>query len=63
MNNQLNKHLLDSLIDDDQTLLLLSYKSNPQEFILHKENIDYQDLDWFFIFKYYNLCSELAYKY
>ncbi len=63
MNNQLNKLLLDSLIDDDQTLLLLSYKSNPQEFILHKENIDYQDLDWFFIFKYYNLCSELAYKY
>ena len=62
MNNQLNKLLLDSLIDDDQTLLLLSYKSNSQEFILHKENIDYQDLDWFFIFKYYNLYSELAYK-
>jgi len=63
MNDQLNYLLSNSLVDDDQTLLLLSYKSNPQEFILHQEEIDYNDLDWFFIFKYYNTCSELAYKY
>ena len=63
MNDQLNYLLSNSLVDDDQTLLLLSCRSNPQEFILHKEEIDYDDLDWFYIFKYYNNCSDLAYKY
>ena len=56
MKEQLNYLLSQSLIDDDQTLLLLSYKANSEQFSLHKEVIDYSDLDWFFIFKYYNLC-------
>lgn len=62
INEQLNNLLINSLVDDDQTLLLLSYKFNPQEFVLHREDVDDQDLDWFFIFKYYNSCSELTYK-
>ena len=62
MKQQLNNLFSYSLVDDDQTLLLLSYISDPQKFCLHKEIINYQDLDWFFIFKYYNLCPEFSYK-
>ena len=56
MNEQLEYLLSNNLVDDDQTLLLMSYVSDPQKFIIHKENIDYKNLDWFFIFRYYNDC-------
>lgn len=42
--------LANQLIDDDQTLLLLSYLSSPNDFKIHK--IDPQD--WFVIFKQFN---------
>ena len=54
INEQLKELLSNSLIDDDQTLLLLSYKSNKKEFILYREIIDSNNLDWFYIFHYYN---------
>jgi hypothetical protein len=56
MNEQLEYLLSNNLVDDDQTLLLMSYVSDPQKFIIHKEDIDYKNLDWFFIFLYYNDC-------
>jgi protein YibB len=47
----LNKLIEHNLIDDDQTLLLMSYLTNPSEFELH-----YVDpSDWFIIFKKFNL--------
>ena len=54
MDNELEKLLSNSLIDDEQTLLLLSYMANKKEFVLYREIIDYNNLDWFFIFHYYN---------
>ena len=54
MNNELEKLLSNSLIDDEQTLLLLSYMANKEEFVLYREIIDYNNLDWFYIFHYYN---------
>ena len=54
MNEQLDQLLSNSLIDDEQTLLLLSYMSNKKEFVLYREIINYDDLDWFYIFHYYN---------
>ena len=54
MNEQLEKLLSNSLVDDEQTLLLLSYMSNKKEFVLYREIIDYDNLDWFYIFQYYN---------
>ena len=56
MNCQLEKLLSNSLIDDEQTLLLMAYLENKKEYVLYREIIDYSDLDWFFIFKYYNDC-------
>jgi hypothetical protein len=38
------------LIDDDQTLLLMAYLTNPELFQLHPANPN----DWFLIFKEYN---------
>lgn len=40
-----------NLIDDDQTLLLMSYLQKPELFKLHKVNVD----DWFIVFKEYNV--------
>lgn len=54
MNTQLNFLLSHNLVDDDQTLLLMSYISNSKEFKIHHEDINYQDLGWFFIFQHYN---------
>lgn len=54
MKKQIDRLLENKLIDDDQTLMLMSYLSNPEEFIIHNENINYQDLGWFFIFQHYN---------
>ena len=54
MNEQLEKLLSNSLVDDEQTLLLLSYMANKKEFVLYREIIDYNNLDWFYIFHYYN---------
>tara|TARA_B000000609_G_C24094460_1_gene304864 strand:- start:1 stop:801 length:801 start_codon:yes stop_codon:yes gene_type:complete len=54
MDNELEKLLSNSLIDDEQTLLLLSYMANKKEFVLYREIIDYNNLDWFYIFHYYN---------
>lgn len=38
------------LIDDDQTLLLMAYRSDPEKFIVHPR----KEEDWFVIFKHYN---------
>lgn len=38
------------LIDDDQTMLLMAYRAEPDSFILRCRRID-PDLDWRFIFK------------
>ena len=46
----LNLLLNNNLIDDDQTLLLMSYLSKPELFDLHKVS----NSDWFIIFKDYN---------
>jgi len=54
MDEQLEKLLINSLVDDEQTLLLLSYMTNKEEFVLYREIIDYNNLDWFYIFHYYN---------
>ena len=54
MNEQLDQLLSNTLIDDEQTLLLLSYMSNKKEFVLYREIIDYDNLDWFYIFHHYN---------
>jgi protein YibB len=54
MNEQLEYLLMNNLIDDDQTLLLMSLSINSKEFQIHYEDINYQDLGWFFIFQYYN---------
>lgn len=40
-----------NLIDDDQTLLLMSYLTSPENFELHKADPN----DWFRIFKKYNV--------
>jgi len=42
--------LKNNLIDDDQTLLLMSYLQKPELFELHKVSSD----DWFVAFKDYN---------
>ena len=47
VNHNINELLKNNLIDDDQTLLLMSYLSAPEEFELHKVSPD----DWLFIFK------------
>jgi len=47
----LSKLLEHNLIDDDQTLLLMAYLTNPAEFELHSVAPE----DWFIIFKNYNL--------
>lgn len=50
VNHSLNELLKNNLIDDDQTLLLMSYLSAPNLFNLHKVSPD----DWFVAFKDYN---------
>ena len=47
VNHSMNELLKNNLIDDDQTLLLMSYLSAPEEFEIHQKSPD----DWFFIFK------------
>ena len=47
VNHSVNELLKNNLIDDDQTLLLMSYLLAPEEFEIHKKSPD----DWFFIFK------------
>jgi protein YibB len=59
MNEQMEYLLNNNLIDDDQTMLLMSYLNNPLEFKIHREYINSKDLDWFFIFQYFNIyCDE-----
>lgn len=58
MNQQLNILLENNLVDDDQTLLLMSYAFDPENFKIYNEIINYQDLGWFFIFQYYNEFSD-----
>ena len=62
MIEQLNYLLTNNLIDDDQTLMLMSYASKPEEFKIYNENINYKDLGWFFIFQYYNDYCDLNYS-
>jgi protein YibB len=45
-----NELLKNNLIDDDQTLLLMSYLSTPELFELHRVS----EQDWFIAFKDYN---------
>jgi protein YibB len=45
-----NELLKNNLIDDDQTLLLMSYLTKPDMFELHPVSKD----DWFIVFKDYN---------
>jgi hypothetical protein len=58
MNEQMEYLLNNNLIDDDQTMLLMSYLNNPHEFKIHREYINSEDLDWFFIFQYFNIYSD-----
>jgi protein YibB len=62
MENQFNSLICNNLIDDDQTLLLMSYLSSPENFNLHFETINSSDLDWFFIFQHYNQECDAKYK-
>ena len=50
VHHNVNELLKNNLIDDDQTLLLMSYLSAPELFELHKVSPD----DWFVAFKDYN---------
>jgi protein YibB len=50
MFKSLSSLLSHNLIDDDQTLLLLSFLMNPENYQLHQANPN----DWFIIFKVYN---------
>ena len=47
VNHSTNELIKNNLIDDDQTLLLMSYLLAPEEFEIHKAPPD----NWFFIFK------------
>ncbi len=50
VHHNVNELLSNSLIDDDQTLLLMAYLQAPQYFELHKVS----EQDWFIAFKDYN---------
>ena len=50
VNHSMNNLLKNNWIDDDQTLLLMSYLSAPDRFELHKVS----ESDWFVAFKDYN---------
>ena len=50
VHHSLNELTKNDLIDDDQTLLLMSYLFKPELFELHKVSTD----DWFVAFKDYN---------
>lgn len=54
MESALHQLMDNELIDDDQTLLLLSALAEPEHFELHMAQIT-KPLDWFFIFRKYNL--------
>lgn len=59
MEKQIKYLLNKNLIDDDQTLMLMSYLNEPHHFKIHREYLNSKDLDWFFIFQYYNdKCDE-----
>lgn len=51
VHHNLDELLKNNLIDDDQTLLLMSYLQKPELFELHKVNAN----DWFIVFKEYNV--------
>jgi protein YibB len=51
VHHSVNELVKNNLIDDDQTLLLMSYLQKPEMFELHKVNSD----DWFIVFKEYNV--------
>ena len=51
--NNLTKLFSVGLIDDDQTLLLMAYRTMPEKFILNKV----EHSDWFVIFKDFNHVS------
>lgn len=50
VNHNLNELIKNNLIDDDQTLLLMSYLSKPELFELHKVSPN----NWFVAFEEYN---------
>ena len=51
VHHNLEELFKNNLIDDDQTLLLMSYLQKPELFELHKVNAN----DWFIVFKEYNV--------
>lgn len=51
IHHNLEELFKNNLIDDDQTLLLMSYLQKPEIFELHKVNSS----DWFIVFKEYNV--------
>lgn len=55
----LNDLLSKTLVDDDQTLLLLAYLRSKENFVIHKAQIT-KKLGWFFIFKHFNLAKNNA---
>lgn len=54
VHHSVNELLKNDLIDDDQTLLLMSYLQKPELFELRKVSSD----DWFIMFKEYNVNSD-----
>jgi protein YibB len=51
VHHNLEELFKNNLVDDDQTLLLMSYLQKPELFELHKVNSN----DWFIVFKEYNV--------
>ena len=54
VHHSVNELLKNQLIDDDQTILLMSYLQKPELFELHKVSAD----DWFVAFKEYNVNTD-----
>ena len=54
VHHNLEELFKNNLIDDDQTLLLMSYLQKPELFELHKVNAN----DWFIVFKEYNVNTD-----
>lgn len=54
VHHNVNELLKNNLIDDDQTILLMSYLQKPELFELHPVN----NQDWFIAFKEYNVNTD-----
>ena len=54
MHHNINELFKNNLIDDDQTLLLMSYLSSPENFELHAVS----ENDWFVVFKEFSIKTQ-----